>query len=80
MKAESQNVIQRLGLLSTEEAAQYLGVNLRNFYQNISKQIPTAGTFQVRNYYRRDDLDKWIASHFEVSASANIPQEVNQCS
>jgi predicted HTH domain antitoxin len=80
MKAESQNVIQINGLISTEEAAEYLGKSVHNFNQHISKHIRAAAKYGKRNYYKQSDLDNWFAKHLVDRASANIPQEQAECS
>lgn len=74
IKAESDRVIRELGMLCAEEAAIYLGKSWQTFRQIISKQIDPAGKYGNRNYYRKEDLDKWISSHFEVNDSAKVKE------
>lgn len=75
MLAESQNVIQKNNLLSTRQAAAYLGKSLHTFNQHISRHIPKAANYGRFNYYRIEDLDAWFAKHLVDSNVSKLMPE-----
>lgn len=50
-------------VLTTEEAAMYLGITTGHLYRMVRKfNIPHSRTTNGKIYFRKEELDRWIAS------------------
>lgn len=55
-------------VLTTEEAAMYLGITTGHLYRMVRKfNIPHTRPTNGKIYFRKEELDRWIASRTEVS-------------
>lgn len=55
------------GLLTPQQAADFLGIKLSTIYQMcMRRQIPFCKIGRL-NRFRRSDLDKWIEGHIQES-------------
>lgn len=55
-------------VLTTEEAAMYLGITTGHLYRVVRKfNIPHTRPTNGKIYFRKEELDRWIASRTEVS-------------
>lgn len=55
-------------VLTTEEAAMYLGITTGHLYRVVRKfNIPHTHPTNGKIYFRKEELDRWIASRTEVS-------------
>lgn len=55
-------------ILTTEEAAMYLGITTGHLYRMVRKfNIPHTRPTNGKIYFRKEELDRWIASRTEVS-------------
>lgn len=55
-------------VLTTEEAAMYLGITTGHLYRVVRKfNIPHTRPTNGKIYFRKDELDRWIESRIEVS-------------
>lgn len=55
-------------VLTTEEAAMYLGITTGHLYRVVRKfNIPHTRPTNGKIYFRKEELDRWIESRIEVS-------------
>lgn len=58
-------IVESNGLLTPQQAADYLGIKLSTIYNLCMKrQIPFCKIGRL-NRFRRQDLDKWIEAHIQ---------------
>lgn len=59
------------GLMTPQQAADYLGIKLSTIYQmSMRRQIPIVKIGRL-NRFRRQDLDKWIDAHIQETNNGN---------
>lgn len=55
-------------VLTTEEAAMYLGITTGHLYRMVRKfNIPHSRPTNGKIYFRKEELDRWIASRIEAT-------------
>lgn len=60
-------------VLTTEEAAMYLGITTGHLYRMVRKfNIPHTRPTNGKIYFRKEELDRWIASRTEVSETSEM--------
>lgn len=58
-------------VLTTEEAAMYLGITTGHLYRVVRKfNIPHTRPTNGKIYFKKEELDRWIASRTEVSETS----------
>lgn len=65
-------------VLTTEEAAMYLGITTGHLYRMVRKfNIPHTRPTNGKIYFRKEELDRWIASRTEVSETLETSDTVS---
>ena len=64
-------------VLTTEEAAIYLGITTGHLYRMVRKfNIPHTRPTNGKIYFRKEELDSWIASRTETTETFERPETV----
>lgn len=62
-------------VLTTEEAAMYLGITTGHLYRMVRKfNIPHTRPTNGKIYFRKEELDRWIASRAEASETSETAE------
>ena len=62
-------------VLTTEEAAMYLGITTGHLYRMVRKfNIPHTRPTNGKMYFRKEELDRWIASRAETSETSETAE------
>jgi len=77
-KVTNQTVIEEEGLMTSEEAAAYLGISPGTFRVHVSKNIAPVKTRSAkRKFYRKQDLKNYFLGHTGNQEAKIEPQTVN---